>query len=80
MIREIWEDLKAFRRGEKRIAPRGTTGRIYAKRNPEKNLAGGGQKVVANATITIKPSAVVDAQGNRYTPDEWRKLKEQRNG
>jgi hypothetical protein len=79
-FKNVWEDLKAFRRGERRVAPHGVTGRVYAKRNPEKNLAGGGQKVLAKTTITIKPSAVIDASGKRHTPDEWRKLKEQRNG
>lgn len=29
MWRELWEDFKAWRRGEKRIAPRGAKGRIY---------------------------------------------------
>jgi hypothetical protein len=29
-IRSLVEDFKAHRRGEKRIAPRGTRGRIYA--------------------------------------------------
>jgi hypothetical protein len=80
LIKNIWEDLKAFRRGERRVAPHGVTGRVYAKRNPEKNLTGGGQRAVARATITIKPSAVIDASGKRHTPEEWRKLKEADNG
>lgn len=28
-----WEDFKAWRRGEVRVAPRGTTGRIYARKD-----------------------------------------------
>jgi hypothetical protein len=30
---EYWEDLKAWRRGEVRIAPHGTTGRVYARKD-----------------------------------------------
>ncbi len=31
----IWEDFKAKRRGEHRIAPRGERGRVYAKNEPD---------------------------------------------
>ena len=30
----LWEDFKAWRRAEKRVAPRGARGRIYAKKAP----------------------------------------------
>lgn len=29
-VKSLIEDFKAYRRGEKRVAPRGTRGRIYA--------------------------------------------------
>lgn len=36
IIRVLWEDLKAFRRGERRIAPRSVTrGRVYARKNED---------------------------------------------
>lgn len=30
-IRSLWEDFKAFRRGEQRVTPRGVRGRIYSR-------------------------------------------------
>lgn len=35
LIRYYWENFKAWRRGEVRIAPRGVTGRVFAKKNAE---------------------------------------------
>ena len=32
-LRSFWEDVKAYRRGERRVAPRGARGRIYVKKN-----------------------------------------------
>ena len=34
-IREIRQDFRAWRRGEKRVAPRGTWGRVYTRKNPD---------------------------------------------
>ena len=31
---ELWNDFKAWRRGEHRIAPYGTQGRVYSKKIP----------------------------------------------
>jgi hypothetical protein len=36
------EDVKAWRRGEKRVAPRGARGRVYALRNGETPAVGSG--------------------------------------
>jgi hypothetical protein len=36
ILRVLWEDLKAFRRGERRIAPRSQhRGRVYARKNED---------------------------------------------
>ena len=29
-FKELWQDFKAYRRGERRVAPYGTRGRVYA--------------------------------------------------
>lgn len=53
----FWEDLKAFRRGEVRIAPRSATrGRIYARRNQESPSSGSvfSLKKTPKATLTMK--------------------------
>lgn len=33
LLRVLWEDFKAWRRGEYRVAPRTVTGRVYARRS-----------------------------------------------
>jgi hypothetical protein len=54
-FRELKEDFKAHRRGERRVAPRGATGRVYAKAGSvgpstgEHNSAGR-----ASATLSMK--------------------------
>ena len=32
-LREYWEDFKALRRGERRVAPHGQRGRVYGSKN-----------------------------------------------
>jgi hypothetical protein len=56
-IRSFVEDFKARRRGEKRIAPRGLRGRVYASNAPAD--AGGtvvriGKTPTAQLTMTIR--------------------------
>lgn len=50
------EDFKAWRRGEKRVAPRGTTGRVYAKKAEEVPPPSGGG---VNVNLPIKGSATL---------------------
>lgn len=52
-LRTFWEDVKARRRGETRVAPRGTRGRVYAK--PE-----GGSP--AGMVATSRPKAAMTAR------------------
>lgn len=33
MLRILWEDVKAWWRGERRVAPRNVRGRVYARRD-----------------------------------------------
>lgn len=44
-FRALWEDFKAFRRGEKRVAPRQVRGRVYARKG-----GGGGSSIVIGKT------------------------------
>lgn len=53
IIRSVIEDLKAWRRGEVRVAPRGTSGRIYAKKGGEEPSAGT-HKVKAEPIVTLE--------------------------
>jgi len=58
-LRSFWEDFKAFRRGERRVAPRSChRGRIYAPRNliPESSSGGIGFNVkrAPQATLTMR--------------------------
>jgi hypothetical protein len=57
IFRVLWEDLKAFRRGERRIAPRSIhRGRVYARKDEDTNS--GGFTFIAKrepkATLTMK--------------------------
>lgn len=55
MFSRIKNAYKAWRRGERRIAPPGVTGRVYEKKNPkaEKSAADG-------IEISAGPTAVLD--------------------
>ena len=48
----LWEDFKAWRRGERRVAPREQTGRVY-ERNDEPS-SGGAHKASARATAVCR--------------------------
>jgi hypothetical protein len=59
-FREIKEDLKALRRGEKRVAPFGSTGRVYAKRKPASDDGAINPKTKPNLSISAR---VIRADG-----------------
>ena len=48
-IRSVVMDLRAWRRGERRIAPRGVRGRVYEKRNE----AGGAHEFDQKTKFTL---------------------------
>lgn len=68
-LREIREDVKAGRRGETRVAPRGISGRVYA--GPNEGLP----PVIGTkgtARMVIKPSRVwSDADKKWYSVEDW---------
>ncbi len=69
-IREFWRDVKAWRRGERRIAPRGVRGRIYEKRAaPLGEIPGGsaGAHRAPTKTTFRMMARVIRADGS---PDE----------
>ena len=71
-LRILWEDLKAARRGERRIAPRGARGRVYEKKDATGKASG--YKIAAKATpvARIVPSRVwSDAEQRWYSVPEW---------
>lgn len=56
-VKKLWEDLKARRRGEKRVASRKIRGRVYEKTPPDPTQSPVGQasmKVSPQATCNIK--------------------------
>lgn len=52
-FRSLWEDFKAWRRGEQRVAPRSQSGRVYA-RNDRVEAPGGAHNVSARATAVCR--------------------------
>lgn len=74
-IRSLIDDFKALRRGEVRIAPRGTRGHVYRKIKPQ------GEQSPPNAiaarskhTVTVTPRRVYSAAEDLwYSFDEWQK-------
>lgn len=52
-LRTFGEDYKAYRRGEVRVAPRGHTGRVYAKSSAPSSVARVTAQPVATLTMQI---------------------------
>ena len=69
MFRELWQDFKAWRRGERRIAPYGTRGRVYEKRDAPSS----GAHVIETKTTYMTLAKVIRADGR---PDEHYNLTE----
>lgn len=51
-FRSLVEDFKAYRRGEYRVAPRGSTGRVYARKNSVTNVSEDPTPLAANGERT----------------------------
>lgn len=51
MIKTLWQDFKAWRRGEKRIAPRNVRGRVYERKNGDNAPAGRHQSKAAGVAV-----------------------------
>ena len=69
-LREYWQDFKAWRRGEYRVAAYGTRGRVYARRDEEAPDA----PMQVSARTTYKTLAHVIRKDGR--PDEYLELSE----
>ena len=69
MFKETWQNFKAWRRGERRIAPSGTRGRVYA--SAESPLAGAHKVETKTTYMTL--AKVIRADGR---PDEHYNLTE----
>lgn len=67
-VSETIEDLKAWKRGEKRIAPHGVRGRVFAKRKPVGYGAVARPKVNVEMLITRADGSVErrKAQGKLF--------------
>lgn len=68
LLRWLWEDFKAYRRGERRIAPRGSRGRIYEKKAGSSKRAGwhearGGVKDITVTGRKIRADGTVEDLG-----------------
>ena len=67
-LRWLWEDFKAYRRGERRIAPRGARGRIYERKAGPQKRAGwheakGGVKKIEVRARVLRASGEVEDLG-----------------
>lgn len=59
-LRELWEDAKAWRRGERRVAPHGTRGRVYRRKKGDVPAGPMPGTATGTATMTAK---IVRADG-----------------
>ena len=69
MFSETWQNFKAWRRGERRIAPAGARGRVYEQRDAPSS---GAHEVETKTTYTTL-ARVIRADGR---PDEHYNLTE----
>ncbi len=54
MFYRLFDWIAATRRGERRIAPYGSRGRVFEKKNPElASIAGAGKNMDAGPTLTV---------------------------
>jgi hypothetical protein len=64
-VKTLVEDVKAWRRGERRVAPRGVRGRVYA---PKEEAASGGSVVrIRKEPIASLVMKVTRADGSTET-------------
>jgi hypothetical protein len=66
-LKTVWEDAKAYRRGEVRVAPRGVTGRVYARKDGQDSSPG---------SIELQASSVgtISAKVYRARTGTWEDL------
>ena len=64
---EAIEGAKALLRGDKRVHPKGTRGRVYENENKDDLLA-----PKASGKFTIEAVIVDGETGKQYTPEEWK--------
>lgn len=80
LLRWLWEDWKAYRRGERRIAPRGSRGRIYEKKSGgtsqpgHRHMRGGVKEIEVTARKihadgTVEDLGVVSRGKAKPSPD-----------
>ena len=67
LFRSLIEDFKAWKRGERRVAPRKLTGRVYAPKEMPKE--GGGAKAMRS-----KGMLTLDRRVYRAATGEWETL------
>ena len=68
-LKWLWEDAKAWRRGDRRIAPRGARGRIYRRKGAEGRGPGKPPNVVIarpKPRVFIAPRRVYRAAEGRW--------------
>ncbi len=81
-IREIWQNYKAWRRGERRIAPSGARGRVYE----QKDMPPSSAREVDTKMVYTTLARVIRADGSpdehynltddmKLSPDEFYTLK-----
>lgn len=72
-IQCLWQDLKAWRRGERRIAPRpATRGRVYARKDDNPGKPGNHLTARAAPKARITATIIDGKSGERFTPEEWK--------
>lgn len=60
---ELWQDVKAFRRGEKRVLPHGSRGRVYERRD--------GRRAGTTQVAKGLPKGTISARVYRAATGEW---------
>ena len=72
-FREFLSDFRAFRRGERRIAPAGATGRVYERKNAPDEGSGTNRNASGRgtATLTMKITRADGTVETRIVPAEF---------
>ncbi len=67
LLKSLWQDFKAGRRGERRVAPRGVRGRIYARKDGSDGNPG-------RMRASAKPKASIKRRVYRQATGQWEDL------
>ena len=73
-FRALWEDFKAFRRGERRVAPRQIRGRVYAKKGAAPSSGAVKTSARPSASLTMKITRADGSVETIKVPASIRKL------